>query len=164
MTMASRRPKKIGGACERVWAIADELAEQQGQMPGLAQIRERYSAEGGNPNTAATQFSLWISENQHWLSGDSPAQDKPRANATDVPVRLTVAADGRIVIPKEIRASMDLGENSEVTARLIDGELRLLSPRMALRRAQKALAPLKREGESIVDEFLAERRASWGEE
>jgi bifunctional DNA-binding transcriptional regulator/antitoxin component of YhaV-PrlF toxin-antitoxin module len=82
----------------------------------------------------------------------------------DPGVRLAVAENGRIVIPKEMRAAMDLGPDGAVTARLVDGELRLISPRAAIARAQRRLAHLATPGVSVVDEFLAERRAMWGEE
>ena len=72
---------------------------------------------------------------------------------------LKVAPDGRFVIPAAVRAGMELGEEGNVTAYLHEGELRIISPRAALRRAQTALAPYKGEG-SAVDELIAERRAA----
>jgi hypothetical protein len=45
-----------------------------------------------------------------------------------------------------------------------DGELTLISRRAALRKVQDKMAKFKKAGESVVDEFLAERRAMWGEE
>lgn len=90
--------------------------------------------------------------------------DERLAARADAGVRLTVAENGRLVIPKEMRAAMALGEDGTVTARLVEGELRLISPRAAIARAQRRLAHLKKPGESVVDEFLAERRAMWGEE
>jgi len=79
-------------------------------------------------------------------------------------VPLHVAPDGRIVIPAGLRAAMMLGADGRVTASVRDGELRLISPMAAVRKAQKIARTLKRPGESVVDEFLAERRALWGEE
>ena len=72
---------------------------------------------------------------------------------------LKVAPDGRFVIPAAVRAAMEIGEDGTVTAYLHEGELRIISPRAALRRAQAALAPYKGEG-SAVDELIAERRAA----
>lgn len=91
------------------------------------------------------------------------AKAPPKRSSGD-PVTLTIGSNGRVVIPKDLREAMAMGEDGKVTARIVDGELRLISLGAALKRAQAALAPLKKPGESVVDEFLAERRAMWGEE
>jgi hypothetical protein len=77
---------------------------------------------------------------------------------------LWIAADGRLVVPQALRDAMLLDEDGRVTAYLADGELRLISPRAALRNIQSIAAKYKKPGESVVDSFLAERRAMWGEE
>ena len=68
------------------------------------------------------------------------------------------------MIPLEMRRAMQLGEDGQVSARVEAGELRLLSQAVALRRVQSRLRRYKKPGESVVDQFLAERRAMWGEE
>lgn len=80
------------------------------------------------------------------------------------PQPLKVASDGRVLIPLEMREAMTLGENGGVTARVEAGELRIVSTAAAVRRIQARMQKLKKPGESIVDQFLAERRALWGEE
>ncbi len=72
---------------------------------------------------------------------------------------LKVASDGRFVIPAAARAAMELGEEGKVTAYLEDGILKLVSPRVAIRQIQEMLKPYRSETDSIVDEFIAERRA-----
>ena len=72
---------------------------------------------------------------------------------------LKVAPDGRFVIPAAARAAMELGEEGKVTAYVEDGILKLVSPRVAIRQIQEMLKPYRGETGSIVDEFLAERRA-----
>ena len=59
---------------------------------------------------------------------------------------------------------MVLSEDGHVTARVVRGELRLISRPAAIERMQTETAALKEPGESVVDEFLSERRAIWGEE
>ncbi|MCY4041367.1 MAG: hypothetical protein OXF72_08945 [Gammaproteobacteria bacterium] len=82
----------------------------------------------------------------------------------DAPVQnLTVAADGRLVIPKAMREAMRLGADGYVTACVSSGELRVVSRDAAIRRMQRVARSLKKPGTSVVDEFLAERRALWGE-
>lgn len=69
-----------------------------------------------------------------------------------------------MLIPAKMREAMLLGSPGRVTARVVDGELTIISPQAALRRVQKMAQKFKKPGESVVDEFLAERRAMWGEE
>ena len=74
--------------------------------------------------------------------------------------KLKIAPDGRFVIPAAARAAMDLNEDGTVTATLHeDGELRIISYRAAIRRIQEMLKPYRSETGSIVDEFIAEKRA-----
>ena len=57
----------------------------------------------------------------------------------------------------------EAGQDGAPTARVVDGELRLLSWEGAVRQVQARMRRYKRPGESVVDRFLAERRALWGE-
>lgn len=75
--------------------------------------------------------------------------------------KLTIAADGRVVIPAAARAAMELDEFGTVTAVLRDGVLTLVSPHNAIRQIQ-AMVQKHREKHgltgSVVDELIAERR------
>ena len=73
---------------------------------------------------------------------------------------LKVAPDGRFVIPAAARAAMELGEEGKVTATLQDGELRIVSPRAAIRRIQAFVKARDKGTGSPVDELIAERRAA----
>ena len=73
-------------------------------------------------------------------------------------VALYIGADGRVLIPVELRRQMKLDDSGRITARIVDGELRMISPTVALEQLQHLFAPL-RGGSSVVDELLAERRA-----
>jgi AbrB family looped-hinge helix DNA binding protein len=66
---------------------------------------------------------------------------------------------GRIVIPAAIRAALGLRTGDTLIARVEDGELRLTSRAEALRRLQAKIRAWDRGTGSVVDEFLAERRA-----
>ncbi|MFN0192051.1 MAG: AbrB/MazE/SpoVT family DNA-binding domain-containing protein [Aestuariivirga sp.] len=90
--------------------------------------------------------------------------EEPTRFKLDVPKpeqkwRLTVGKDGRVVIPAAAREQMALGTSGVVVARIVDGELRLMSPLAGMRRIQTISAKYKKPGESVVDEFIAERRA-----
>lgn len=78
--------------------------------------------------------------------------------------RLRVGDGGRVVIPAAMREEMGIKPGDDLVAHVENGELRLISHQMALTRVQEEMAKYKKPGESVVDEFLAERRAMWGEE
>ena len=72
---------------------------------------------------------------------------------------------GRIVIPAGVRrdANMEIGDVLDVSVDE-DGRVVLEDRHARLRKLRGTFAHLKKPGESVVDEFIAERRAMWGEE
>ena len=80
------------------------------------------------------------------------------------PRPMKVSSDGRMLIPPDMQEAMAVGEDGRVTARVEGGELRIVSPAAAVRRVQARMRKFRTPRESIVDRFLAERRALWGEE
>ncbi|MYE00995.1 MAG: hypothetical protein F4Y03_06895 [Alphaproteobacteria bacterium] len=73
--------------------------------------------------------------------------------------KLRIGEDGRLVIPSEMRAAMLVDETGVLTARVVEGELRVLAPDAALARLQKMVREAVPEGVSLADELIAERRA-----
>ncbi|MDQ6436945.1 AbrB/MazE/SpoVT family DNA-binding domain-containing protein [Mesorhizobium sp. LHD-90] len=75
-------------------------------------------------------------------------------------VRLKVDNAGRIVIPAEMRAAMLIKPGDTVTAQVVDGEFRIVSPGVALKRVQAFARKWRAEhpNENVVDELIAERR------
>ncbi|MGN6467186.1 MAG: AbrB/MazE/SpoVT family DNA-binding domain-containing protein [Rhizobiaceae bacterium] len=75
-------------------------------------------------------------------------------------MRLKIDSAGRIVIPAEMRAAMLVKPGDTVAAEVVDGEFRMVSPEVALKRVQAFARRWKAEhpGESVVDELIAERR------
>lgn len=78
--------------------------------------------------------------------------------------RVKLGEAGRFVIPAAMREAMGVKPGEELICHVEDGELRVRSYAHNLRRIQEKYSQLKKPGESVVDEFLAERRAMWGEE
>lgn len=74
-------------------------------------------------------------------------------------VRLKIGEAGRVVIPAEMRAAMMVKPGDVVTAEVIDGEFRIVSPRVAIRQAQELARKLIPPGVNLVDELIADRRA-----
>jgi AbrB family looped-hinge helix DNA binding protein len=75
-------------------------------------------------------------------------------------VRLKIDSAGRIVIPAEMRAAMIVKPGDTVTAKVVDGEFRIVSPGVALKRVQAFAREFnaKHPGVSLVDELIADRR------
>lgn len=165
-------PFAHGYKTRRVREIIEELREELGRLPKYREVAERYSSEGGNENTAKTQYAIWKRENpssRETNPNDMTDQPTPEALGSDIsgdcePIPLSVDSHGHLMLPREIRAAMQLGPDGRVTARVENGELRVVSPQAAIRRAQEIARRLKKPGESVVDEFLAERRAEWSED
>lgn len=95
---------------------------------------------------------------------EAPAPFEPAPPAKDEYFALSVGPSGDLVLPKTLREAMMLDKDGRVTAHVDNGELRVISPMAAVRQVQKMAQKHKKPGESVVDEFLAERRALWGEE
>ncbi len=75
--------------------------------------------------------------------------------------KLQLDSAGRIVIPAEMRAAMLVKPGDTVTAHVVDGEMRIVSPRSALRRFQAATRKWREQNPDIdpVAELIADRRA-----
>jgi antitoxin PrlF len=73
-------------------------------------------------------------------------------------LRLTIDSAGRIVIPAGFREAMGVEPGGELMARMVDGELRLLTPATAVKRAQKRVRELIPGDDSLADSLIAERR------
>lgn len=72
--------------------------------------------------------------------------------------------DGRILVPIALREAAGVKPGERVSIRIEDGALIIETIATQIRKVQEMLAPCKRPGESVVDEFIAERRQMWGEE
>jgi AbrB family looped-hinge helix DNA binding protein len=147
------RPSK-GTATERVWQLADDITARTGRRAQRAQVIDAYVAEGGNANTASTQFHYWARR----YTETEGARPEPIDQQAPDAVQLRVESNGRVVIPAEFRMAMELGEGGKVTARIVDGELRIITPVIALRKLREMGRRLAPEGLTVVDEFIAEKR------
>lgn len=69
---------------------------------------------------------------------------------------------GRIVIPADLREQLGFEEGTRLSARIVDGELRVMTYRQNLRRIQEQvqahLAASGRTGAEVMEEFFADRR------
>ncbi len=72
---------------------------------------------------------------------------------------LTKITDGgRVVVPSAFRKALGLSPGDAVLMVLENEEVRLLTPDRAIRRAQEIVRQYVREGRSLADELIEERR------
>ena len=86
----------------------------------------------------------------------STPSDEP---ATVASQQLHIAPDGRLVIPAAMRSAMLIDDTGCLTARVVEGELRVLAPKAAVIRLQRRMRENVPPGVSVVDELIADRRA-----
>jgi len=143
-----------GSVTARVWEIADDLLQCHGTLPSGRQVVDAYLAEdpARNEGTAFTQYSHW--KKAH-LAQSSPVQPAPAPQSG----QLYASADGSLTIPAQFVRHLNLGPEGAVYIRATADELHLASPMTELRKLQALLAPLRRPGQRIDDELIADRRA-----
>jgi len=73
-------------------------------------------------------------------------------------MKTIIGKSGRIVIPAAFRRALELDEGDEVILRLEGDELRLVTARSGLRRAQEIVSRYASKGRSLAAELIAERR------
>ena len=157
-THIQKRPL-AGSKTARVWEIADELLRETGTIPTGRQVVDRYVTEGNQESTGYTQYSRWKKAHTEHFKRGSKAPHAAASAAVSEPAQLVVGVDGRLLVPAQMRAAMEIAPDGKVTARVVDGELRVISPKVAIRRAQALVRAAVPEGVSMADELIAERRA-----
>lgn len=92
------------------------------------------------------------------------AQAAGQSEPTVEPMRLTLGPGGRVVIPADVRRCMGVKEGDTLIGAFDGTELEVFSLMEQVRRLQEITEKYHPEHVSLVDEFLRERRAMWGEE
>jgi antitoxin component of MazEF toxin-antitoxin module len=140
------------GKTRRVWDLADEISQQTGQKAQRNAVIAAYVAEGGNANTASTQYYYWSQ------AAEAPEPATVRSIHPPGPMRLRIDAQGRLTLPPDLLDHMQLGADGQVTVTLHDGELHLVTPQIALRKLQEMAQSLVGGNSTVVDDLIAERR------
>ena len=73
--------------------------------------------------------------------------------------RVRVDSAGRIVVPAGLRRALGIGTGQELLLSLDDGFVRMQTIDAALARVRAIARRRRSSGASVVDEFIAERRA-----
>lgn len=95
---------------------------------------------------------------EHFTANPPAVGAAPPAPGSVGSRKLRVGDDGRLVIPADMRSAMLIDDTGSLTARVVDGELRVLAPDAALFKLQGMMRERVPEGVSAVDELIAERR------
>ena len=86
------------------------------------------------------------------------AQRKGVAETRDATIRVVLSEGGRIVIPASVRKALVVGPGDSLSLRVEDRELRIVSQREAVRRAQDIVSKRIASGRSLVKELREERK------
>ncbi|MGA9520668.1 MAG: AbrB/MazE/SpoVT family DNA-binding domain-containing protein [Myxococcaceae bacterium] len=76
--------------------------------------------------------------------------------------KVRISPGGRIVIPAEVREALGVQEGDSLILRLENDEVRLLTPKQAIKRAQALVRRYSKKGRSLSEELLEERRDEAG--
>ena len=74
-------------------------------------------------------------------------------------ISLTMASNGRVVIPASMRAELGLHDGEKLIARVENGAVVLEPVSVAVKRIQALVAKYIPDSTGIIDELIAERRA-----
>lgn len=141
-----------GTSTGRVWEIAEEITRANGRRATRSEVIKRFQEEGGNYNTASTQY-------HHWKTRyDAKHAEAILPAASAQPLSVQVKEAGRIVLPAELRSALGIAEGDTLAAQIVDGEIRLTPLQTAIRRAQELVRKYVPADVSLVDQLIEERR------
>ena len=69
-----------------------------------------------------------------------------------------IVSGGRLQLPADLRRQLELSVGDSLQIEVVDGEIRLLPMRTAIKRMQERMRKYVPEGVSLVDELIADRR------
>ncbi len=96
----SNQPRS--GATLRVWQVADDITRESGRLAQRGEVIERIEAEGGNRNTASTQY-------YYWKAARSAEPGRDGESGRDVgSTRIRVDSDGRLTLPRHFLQALRL--------------------------------------------------------
>jgi AbrB family looped-hinge helix DNA binding protein len=151
-----REVKRLPSTSARIRAL-DAKGLSKGE---IVKYLNAHFRQPGRPNDFRYQHVYNVLAQRAPTRQEADVTGEKEASPIDLPERLDVHVDsaGRIVIPAIFRSAMQVKEGDRLMARVVDGELSLISPRMAVRRAQGMVRELIPGDDSLVDGLIAERR------
>lgn len=79
-------------------------------------------------------------------------------------IDLQLGPGGRVVIPAVFREAMQVKEGDRLMASVVDGELRLITPAMGVKLAQKMVRETIPGDDSLADSLIEDRRREFEDE
>lgn len=154
MTTETTLGSAVREACEAFF-------DRHNRMPERDEIVNDFVALGKNRGSVQSEISRWRALKRKTVTEfrESALRLNTQAKSYDGHFPLNITAEGGLVLPRALLDEMMLDPDGRVTARVKDGELHIISPMVAIRRAQRIARTLDRGEGSVVDELIAERRA-----
>jgi bifunctional DNA-binding transcriptional regulator/antitoxin component of YhaV-PrlF toxin-antitoxin module len=141
--------------------------DERGMTKGdIVKFLNAHFKEPGRPHAFRYQHVYNVLSQGAGGRRPAPSERDTEHTMARLPERLDVQLDsaGRIVIPAVYRGAMQAKEGDRLMARVVDGELRLITPRMAVRLAQKMVRETIPGGDSLVDTLIEQRRKEYEDE
>jgi bifunctional DNA-binding transcriptional regulator/antitoxin component of YhaV-PrlF toxin-antitoxin module len=92
------------------------------------------------------------------IRDEAKARAAAASEPTEASGKITVAADGSVVVPAAAISALSLKQGDPLFVRIVDGEIHLLTRRAVTRRVQSLVREFVPEGVSLVDELIGDRR------
>jgi bifunctional DNA-binding transcriptional regulator/antitoxin component of YhaV-PrlF toxin-antitoxin module len=89
---------------------------------------------------------------------DAPSANTPAAGGDRPSHRLKVGPGGQITLPPALLAELEVAPGETLFALSRDGDVHLMSPQAAIRRAREIVRRFVPEDASLVDDLLEDRR------
>jgi AbrB family looped-hinge helix DNA binding protein len=131
----------------------------------MARAKEHRRSPRGRRENKARKHGMAVAAREvpsNRRAGREPASADAPASLTGGDVKewsTKVTSGGRVVLPAEVRAALGLTDGTSVRIRLDDGQVVIVPVREILRKIQEKWRRLVPQDRSMVDEFIAERRA-----
>ena len=149
-----------------------DLQKMHKEIQGLTTVSDRVRAlnrAGYSRGDIARFLGKRYQQVRNVLVGDEQARrgamqspsatgSEQSASAPTASTRVPIGSEGEIQLPAAVRSALGLKQGDVLFARLENGEIHLLTPKAAMKRAQTMLRQFVPEGVSLVDELLEDRR------
>ena len=144
---------------------ADRMGRVTENLPTVSAKIRALDAEGFSRADIARFLGKRYQHVRNVLTQSAPARRFGGVESALMPqeslperIDVQIGPGGRIVIPAVFRSAMEAKEGDRLMARVVDGELRLITPQMSIRSAQQLVRELIPGDESLVETLFEHRR------
>jgi AbrB family looped-hinge helix DNA binding protein len=108
--------------------------------------------------------NVLVAEEAKQASPSAPEEAQPSEETSPKVAWSRVGEGGRVVLPSAFRRQLGIEEGDDVQLAVEDDRMILRTPKAVVRDLQSFFARARDPDRSVVDTFIAERRAMWGED